>query len=700
MKRVGIDIGGTFTDLVYWDDEAGQRLIHKLPSTPANPAQAGLEGLQALCKKAGVSPPDIDLLLHGTTVATNALLEGKGATVGMITTRGFRDILHIGRKNRPLNFSHSQDVARQHRPLVARRHRRVVNERVSAPDGAVLQALDEQEVRREIRALRDEGEVNAVAICCLFSFLNPEHEKRIRNILREEWPDVFASCSHEVVPLYREYERFSTTALNAYVGPKTANYLLYFSSRLRESGFKADLGLMTSAGGVVSAVEAAESPVSLLLSGPVGALVAGIEAGRLVGQRSVITLDVGGTSADIGVAPDGELRLKHLLDTRIGDYDAMVPMCDIATIGAGGGSIARVDEGGMFRVGPESAGADPGPVCYGKGGTEPTVTDAIVALGWYRPIALRESGLEINPILAEAAIRQKIAGPLGLSVTAAAAGIFRIAVNNMAEAIRVNSVAKGFDPREFALLAYGGAGAAFVVAVARELAISKVIIPPLAGVGAAGGLLASDMKYQRQATLWQRLDTADAVKIRQALQQLSGQARERLQRDGFNESSSEIRFTADCRYLGQGYELVVELPVLPDDPGQPVSQQWLAEVASRFHAAHERAYNRTFADRPIMMVNIAATGVGRVPPLHNPQCVVSAAQPGGESSLTSFMVAGQLRAFDTSFVPRTELGAGSQLQGPAIIEQSDTITVLSPGCKLEVGRYGHLLISLQSEAEL
>jgi N-methylhydantoinase A/oxoprolinase/acetone carboxylase beta subunit len=693
VKRIGVDIGGTFTDLVYWDDESGQRFIHKLPSTPDDPARAGLDGVRLLCERVGIALAEVDALVHGTTVATNILLERDGARVGLITTRGFRDVLHIGRKNRPLNFSHSQRIARQSSPLVRRRYRHSVTERIRAPDGQIETPLAEDEVRAAVAELKAEG-IEAVSICCLFSFLNPVHEKRIRDIVLEEWPEVYVSSSHEVVPLYREYERFSTTALNAYVGPRTARYIERFNDNLKAAGLRTGLGLMTSAGGIISATEAAGHPVSLLLSGPVGALVAGIEAGRLCGQASVITLDVGGTSADIGVAPEGRLRMKHLLDTRIGDYDAMVPMVDLGTIGAGGGSLAYVDDGGMFRVGPESAGADPGPACYGRGGTEPTVTDAIVVMGWYRPSSLRASGLNISPDAARAAIEGGIAQPLGLTIQEAAFGIYRIAVHNMAEAIRVNSVARGFDPRDFALVAYGGAGAAFVVEVARELSMRTVIIPPAAGVGAAAGLLATDMKYGRQATLWQDLDRPDHEAIQRALYGLEQTVRERLDRDGFPEDRSRVLFTADCRYRGQGYELPVELPA------PPVDDAWCSEVIERFHGAHRQAYTRHFEDKQVMIVNVGATGIGSVPPL------TQAEAPGFDDSEfrwdeepALFPLAGNVAELPARFVSRERLGHGAELEGPCIIEQPDTTTVLPPGTRCTVGRYGHLVISLPDLTE-
>ncbi len=687
MKRIGIDIGGTFTDLVYVDDATGQRHILKRPSTPDDPSRAGVEGVEALCRQAGVDLADVDLLVHGTTVATNILLERNGAKVGLITTRGFRDVLHIGRKNRPLNFSHRPFVSRQQAPLVPRRYRHTVRERLLAPDGRVETPLVEEDVHAAIAALREEGDIEAIAICCLFSFLNPDHERRIAELVKAAWPEVFVCASHEVVPLYREYERFSTTALNAAVGPKTARYIDKFGQELKARGLRSSLALMTSAGGMINATEAANRPVSLLLSGPVGALVAGIEAGRQVGTDSVITLDVGGTSADIGVAPEGRMRLRHLLDTQIGDYDAMVPMADIATIGAGGGSIARVDEAGMFHVGPRSAGAVPGPACYGRGGTLPTVTDAMVLLGWYRPDALRASGLEVQPELAARAIDEHLASALDLTPEVAAAGTCRVLVHNMAEAIRVNSVARGLDPRDFALVAYGGAGAAFAVSVARELSMGTVIVPPAAGVGAATGLLATHWSYDRQATLWGSIQALRADRIEEEFARLSSEAAERLALEGFDRDNTQLLLTADCRYKGQGYELRVPVP------SPPVNRAWRDRLAVNFHEAHKQAYGRDFRDREVQLVNVAVTAVGRVPAPVTPSLDDQVGDiPVSHTRDCWFDGVDGVHSRATRFIERERLGAGAEFTGPAIIEQRDTTTVLPPGARCRVGDRGHLII--------
>ena len=383
MRRIGVDVGGTFTDLILVDEESGRITVDKVPSTPDDPARGTVQGIDDLCGKAGVTLGEVENLLHGTTVATNIALTHSGAEVGLLTTDGMRDILHIARHKKPFNFSLQQELPWQSRPLVKRRHRLTVKERVTVPDGDVLVELDEEEVREQARALRDAG-VEAVAVCLLHSYLNPAHEQRIKKILLEEFPEAYLSVSHEVLPLYREFERFSTVCLNAYVGPKVSRYVARFDEAMRAAGFAHAVQLMQSSGGMATVESAAQRPVNLLMSGPVAGLIGGIWAGRVAGFENVVTLDIGGTSADIGVAAGGQLRMRHLLDTKIGDYQAMVPMVDIDSIGAGGGSIAYVDPGGVFRVGPQSAGADPGPACYGRGGTLPTATDAQLLLGRLR----------------------------------------------------------------------------------------------------------------------------------------------------------------------------------------------------------------------------------------------------------------------------------------------------------------------------
>ncbi len=474
-------------------------------------------------------------MFHGTTIATNIVIEHNGARVGMITTKGYRDILHIARHKRPMNFSLWQQLPWQAFPIVRRRYRLTVNERIDK-NGDVLIPLDDAEVRAQVRKLK-EAQVESVSVCLLFSFVNADHERRVAEIVREEFPEAFLSVSSEVIPQYREYERFSTNGLNAFVGPKVARYVERFDAALRGMGVSTGIHLMTSAAGVATPEGAIQRPVNLLMSGPIAGVVGGIWAGRASGEPNVITLDVGGTSADIGLAQDGKLRMKHLLDTKVGPYQAMIPMVDVDTIGAGGGSIAYIDAGGIFRVGPRSAGADPGPAAYDRGGTEPTATDALITLGWLRPELFLGGRIALREDLARQAIDEHIGKPLGISTEEAAMGIYRILVHSMVDAIEQNSVRKGFDPRDFSLVAEGGAGPLFTADIAPEVGTRRVLVPSFPGITAALGLLTTDMVYEYPATSYAMCSAlygdADArQRLEEQFGELEAQAAAQLEQDG------------------------------------------------------------------------------------------------------------------------------------------------------------------------
>src|SRR5438132_5369337 len=515
MKRLGVDVGGTFTDLIYVDDEAGKILVHKVPTTPEDPSQGTVRGIEELVARAGESPAGLDQVFHGTTIATNIVIEHNGARVGLVTTEGYRDILHIARHKKPLNFSNYQDLPWQRYPIVRRRYRLTVPERVTK-DGSVLVPLDEGKAREQVRKLKEAG-VEAVAVCFLFSFVNSAHEARVAEIVREEFPEAFLSVSSEVLPQYREYERFSTVCLNAYIGPRVSTYVRRLEDELRGMDVRTGVHLMTSASGVATAEGAIARPVNLLMSGPVAGVVGGIWAGKQAGYDNVIMLDVGGTSADIGLAQEGRLRMKHLLDTKVGPYQAMIPMVDVDTIGAGGGSIAYVDAGGIFRVGPRSAGADPGPAAYGRGGAEPTATDAMVNLGWLLPEAFLGGDLQLRADLARTAFEQGPALALGMSVEEASMGAVQILTHSMVQSIEENSVRKGYDPRDFALVAEGGAGPLFAAQIALEVGTPWVLVPNYPGVTAAMGLIATDMVYEYAATSYHRLTRLDVPALAKRL---------------------------------------------------------------------------------------------------------------------------------------------------------------------------------------
>ncbi|MFC8181460.1 hydantoinase/oxoprolinase family protein [Rhodococcus sp. NPDC057297] len=692
MKRIGVDVGGTFTDLVLWDDD-GTVVVHKTPSTNHDPSIGTMDGIAVLAERAGIDPSEIDMFFHGTTVATNIVLEHNGCDVGMITTEGFRDLLHIARKKRPLNYSNYQDLPWQKWQLVPRRNRRVVPERIDAA-GAVLTPLDEDAVREQVRLLKQRG-VQAIAVAFLHSYRNPTHEQRVKAIIAEEFPDVFVSLSSEVAPQYREYERFSTAALNAFIGPKTSKYIANLAGKARDAQVGEDVHLMTSAGGLVTSRSASEIPVSLLTSGVIAGLLGGCAIGKASGYPSVITLDVGGTSADVGVAPDGALRMKHLLDTRIGDYHAMVPMAEVDTIGAGGGSIAVVDDGGMFRVGPRSAGAVPGPACYDRGGTEPTSTDAMVSMGWLRENSFLSGTMEVKPELAREAIQSHIADKLGTPLDEAAMGIFKILAHSMTEAISLHSVRKGYDPRDFSLIAEGGAGPLFAWQIADQLGIPRVIVPGHPGITSAVGLLTTDIRYEVPTTVWTTSADPDIELVASQMERLSQQAIAQLEADGVAAENISLERSVDCRYVGQGYELRVQAP------DGAIDDVWIKTTAEAFHEAHGRTYSQRFDDKPVQLINIRVTGVGAVPHVR-----IADIEKGGADASAAIKTTTQALFWadetakpewvETPVYERSLLLAGNTFDGPAIVEQFDSTTIVGMNQRAEVDAVGHIIIERKS----
>ena len=456
MKTIGVDVGGTFTDLIYLDTETGDLGIHKVATTPNDPSVAVMDGIKTLCNLNNVTPDAIDQVFHGTTTATTAVLEGKGSRAGMITNEGFRDVLHIGRHQRVEHYSIMQELPWQNRPLIERRYRKTVGGRLTPPTGEELEPLDENGVRTAARALLTDG-VDAVAICFLFSYLNPEHELRAKAIVEEEMPDAFVTTSASISPQFREFERFTTAALATFVGPKVGSYIADLSAAVAGLGVKGDLRIMASNGGVATPRMVSENPALTLMSGLAAGVLGGGWIGAQCGRERLITFDIGGTSADIGIAVGGAFAETDARSTSIAGFPLLTPMLDIHTIGAGGGSIAHVDKGGAFRVGPQSAGAVPGPAAYGKGGTQPTVTDANLVLGRLEPGDFLGGDMRLDVIAANKVIGD-LANELSMNAMEAAEGALTILNANMANAIRSRTVQKGIDPRGFALVAMGGAG--------------------------------------------------------------------------------------------------------------------------------------------------------------------------------------------------------------------------------------------------
>ena len=695
MIRVGVDVGGTFTDIVLersqtTGDDEQKVIVTKVPSTPDDQSEGVTQGVLHVCKIAGVSPGDIDVLFHGTTVATNMVIERNGAEVGMLTTRGFRDILHIGRHKRPHNFSLQFDVPWQSKPLVKRRNRLPITERLTPPTGEIEVPMDEGEVRQAAELLKKRG-IRSVIVGFLFSFLNDVHEKRAVEILREVMPDAYVCASSEIVNVIREYERFSSTAMNAYIGPKTALYLNSLESRLRENGANCPVRIMQSNGGISTVAQSATHPIGLLLSGPAGGVIGGKWTGEHCKTGNVITIDIGGTSADISVIQDGELRIKNPRDTEVDGLPVLAPMIDINAIGAGGGSIAYIDEGGAFRVGPRSAGAVPGPACYGRGGTEPTVTDAQVALGRLDPERFLGGDLFIDRSLAEKAIKEHIADPLGLSVTDAALGILKIINNNMSLAINANSVAKGIDPRSFALMGFGGAGPLHAVALGEMIQAEAVISPLQPGITAAMGLLVTDLKYEFTRSVLQTLDDADdaaLASINAIADELTAEADKQFDADDIPAEARSHTKIMECRYLGQGFELRAEMPA------GPLTQDNKQEVINSFFDVHKMSYGHAFRDQTTEGVTLRVIATAQVDTLR-----LSKLDEGGRENPEDALLYIKDTVFDdgaavsTPRYDREKLLADDTVSGPAIITQHNSTTIVPPKFLATVLGHGDLRIT-------
>jgi N-methylhydantoinase A len=693
MIRVGVDVGGTFTDIIleHSDRNGGRQVVvTKLSSTPHDQSEAVVQGILKVCRLADVMPGAIDAVFHGTTVATNMVIERAGAEVGMITTRGFRDILHMARHKRPHNFSLQFDLPWQSKPLVKRRNRLPVTERIMPPTGEIAVPLAEDEVKQAAELFARRG-LDAVVVAFLFSFLNNEHELRAREIVKSILPDAYVSCSSEVVNTIREYERFSSAAMNAYIGPRSSAYLRNLEGRLEAHGVNAMIRTMQSNGGISTVENACELPIGLLLSGPAGGVIGGRWTGRNCGRDNIITIDIGGTSADISVIERGELRIKNPRDTEVAQLPVLVPMLDIDAIGAGGGSIAYVDPGGAFRVGPRSAGALPGPACYAKGGEEPTVTDAQIVLGRLDAEHFLGGDLAIDGALSQKAITRHIAEPLGLSVEQAALGILKIVNNNMALAINANSVAKGIDPRNFSLMGFGGAGPLHSVSLAEAIFARDVIVPVQPGITAATGLLVTDLQYEyTHSTLLDlgKASETDFRKANAALDELLTRANLQLEADGISSSKRRFRQIAECRYVGQGFELRADMP---DGQITPASA---AVINENFYNAHKQVYGHAFRDQSCEIITLRVVATVEVDTLRLPKLA-----KGGRRNPPEAVLYSRRTVFDdgaslaTPRYARDRLLADDRLSGPALVVQHNSTTLVPPGYTATVLDYGDMLVA-------
>jgi N-methylhydantoinase A len=671
---VGADVGGTNTDIILTAD--GSEYTYKLPTTD-DPAESTAKGIERICRTNGVDPGTVDTVLHGTTVGTNAVIEHEGAKTGMLCTEGFRDTTHIGRHRKLHSFSLQHSLPHQKRPIVDRRNRKEISERVYPP-GEVVEPLDEDQVLEATHELVENG-VTSIAVCYLHSYLNTDHEDRTKELVQEEYPDVFVSTSNEVVAQFREYERFSTTAINARLAPIMSSYLDRLEMRLREANFTdANVLIMQSNGGMASIRQVSQRPVTTLLSGPAAGVLSGTFAGADASEENLITFDMGGTSADISVHP-GRLLERDPRDSEIGNYPTITPMLDIETIGSGGGSIAWLDQARGFNVGPKSAGADPGPACYGQGNDQPTITDAQVVLGRIDPDDFLGGEIDIDPDRSREAIEQYLSGAVDQerfeTVERAALAVVEVANSNMYQAVREQTMQRGYDPREYTLVAFGGAGPMHAADLAAELEIATVLLPPSPGIASARGLLTGDIQYDNQVTVSQRLSEVDAATVEQRFEELTDQGARQLREDGVDvESDATFRTTIDCLYEGQGYELNVRYDGVDDD--------WRGRLRRRFEEKHEAEYGHYFEDDPIEMLNLRVAATATGPEYEAISIETGDEDPSHARTRTGEVVFGSSLDPDRLTVPRYDrerLRAGNRIEGPAVVDEFDSTVVVGPG---------------------
>ena len=691
--RVGVDIGGTFTDIVFLGAD-GKIHTKKISSSVEDYAQAIADGLDQVFGETGLQASAVEELRHGTTVASNAILESKGALTGLITTKGFRDILEI----RNLRMPRLYDLAWEKPvPLVERHLRVVVDERVNA-QGGIDKPLDPKDAERavdELLALK----VEAIAVCLIHSYANPKHELMIKEIISKKAPGLPFCISFEVLPEIKEYERTSSTTINAYVMPIVASYLASLRENLDGAGVTVPLLLMQSNGGLTTADEAARLPMNIIESGPAAGVIGAQALARAGGLPNIVTFDMGGTTAKASLVENGEVTRSIeyqvgggiMMGSRLltgAGYMLKVPAIDLAEVGAGGGSIVWIDAGGSMQIGPQSAGADPGPVCYDTGGTEPTVTDANVLLGYINPNYLVGGELKLDASKARAVFEDRIAKPLGLSVEHAAYGAHQIAASNMIRAIKSVSTERGRDPREYALFAFGGSGPIFGAGMARELRMKRIMVPPSPGLFSSFGLLYADVEHHYSRTFRHLLRKIDLGELNRIWDQMVDDALDQLAVDGFSEGKRQVRRTASMHYQGQTFELTVPVP------DGPIDEKAVAVLEESFSREHERTYgHRAGADEPLELVNVQVVGYGVSERSRVPERIFATkareAAPLPPRQVYFGLDAGWQ---ETPILRRSDLE--TPRQGPCIVEEYDATVVIPPDSKAELDAYGNILIDL------
>ena len=682
--RVTVDTGGTFSDFVFFNEDTGEISITKVPSTPKEPFQAVLNGLKELLDQ-GVTAKDISFFSHGTTVGTNTLLEEKGAVTGLLVTEGFRGIYEVMEQSRGYGPATYDLFFEKPRLLAPPYYTEEIPERVDFR-GAALKPIDVESSLQAIRRLKQK-KVESIAACFLFSFLNPDHELKIKEIAEREFPEASLSLSCEVLPQIREFYRLSTTVINAYIAPVMSRYLGRLEQRLREMGVATPrLYIMQSNGGVATFQSAAKKPVATVLSGPAGGVIASLGISQRAGIKNIITFDMGGTSCDVALIHEGKPAITT--QGRINQRPISLPMLDIHTVSAGGGTIARIDAVGGIQVGPDSAGADPGPICYDQGGENVTITDANLVLGVLHPEKFLGGRLKLNREKAERLLEERIARPLGLSALEAADGILKIINAKMEEAIKAVSSQRGYDIRDFTLIAFGGGGPMHAGRIALDLGIPTLLIPLTPGVTSALGLLLADVKHDYVRSKLAPLKELDLDEINRLFSQLTERAKQDLRGEGFADNEIALQALLDLRYAGQGYELTVPSPM------PPLKAADLDEIRRRFDAQHEQAHGHKAESEPVELVSLRLVSTGLVP-----EAKLSPAKAAGgkvEAARTGErkIFFGKEQGLLTCQIYRRDLlEPGHKIAGPAVIEQLDTTTVIHPEQMATVDGYKNLIVT-------
>ena len=675
--RLAVDIGGTFVDAVLFDVRKGGWRLEKSFTTPDNAAA----GVNAAIRRLGIDASDLDSFIHGTTLGLNTVLEHKGAVTGVLTNAGFEDIFEMGRYNRDRSqmYSLEYDVRL---PLVPKRMRKGVPCRMNAA-GEELQPLDEAAVRAAARELAEKWKVQAIAVCYLHAYRNPVHEQRTAEIIRAEWPDISVSISSDIVREYREYERTSTTVVNAYIQPIFRRYISALESAIQHQGFTGSFYITRSGGGALLARDAVAVPVHTIFSGPAGGLIGTVRLSEILGRGNLIAIDIGGTSTDACVVRDGMPTLKY--QAELEKLPLMIPAYNINTIGAGGGSIARVEDG-LLKVGPQSAGAEPGPICYGRGGKQPAFTDAAVVLGYIDPDNFLGGQVRLDAEAARGGLIKHVADPLGLTDIEAARGVFDVLLARTVSAIREITVEEGLDPREFSMLAYGGAGPMFVPLVAREMAVPEVIVPQAPAGFSAWGMLMTDLVQEYSETAVGLLEHIGLDRLHAITQRLAARAETELIRGGFGPTERRIEYAVALRYFGQEHTLDTLMEEGDD----------LAALRERFHGVHKQRYGHTMTD-PVQLVHVRVRGIGRTP---RPQLLTIARASEPPSSLRRRKAFCFVRRAMVEFAvyDRDALCEGHVVPGPAIIEEATTTLVFFSDQHATVDKFGHLFITSRKQS--